>query len=75
VRQRTDGAEVGQRQGARRGQPRCTVCIWLGWKASLGIYNLFKTNAHAMQFWYVDRLRSEIAMHPDRRADIYVHPL
>src|ERR1700733_366482 len=27
------------------------------------------------QFWYVDRLKSEIATYPDGRADIHEHPL
>jgi hypothetical protein len=31
-----------------------------GWVAALGLYNLLDTHAPAAQFWYVDRLRSEI---------------
>lgn len=45
------------------------------WSTSLGIYNLLNTHAAAAQFWYVDRLRSEIATAPDGRADIHEHPL
>jgi len=44
-------------------------------KLSLGIYNLLNTHANAAEFWYVDRLRSEIAAFPDGRADIHAHPL
>jgi len=47
----------------------------LGFIASLGIYNLLNTHAPAAEFWYVDRLQSEIATYPDGRADIYEHPL
>jgi outer membrane receptor protein involved in Fe transport len=46
-----------------------------GWTFSLGIYNLLNTNAAAAEFWYVDRLKSEIAEYPDGRADIHEHPL
>jgi outer membrane receptor protein involved in Fe transport len=46
-----------------------------GWTASLGVYNLFNTDAAAAEFWYVDRLKSEIATYPDGRADIHEHPL
>jgi hypothetical protein len=46
-----------------------------GWKASLGIYNLFNTHAAAAAFWYVDRLKSEINGYPDGRADLHEHPL
>jgi hypothetical protein len=46
-----------------------------GWEATLGIYNLLNTHAPAAQFWYVDRLKSEIATYPDGRADIHQHPL
>jgi len=45
------------------------------WSASLGIYNLFDVHAPAAEFWYVDRLRSEIGSYPDGRADIHEHPL
>ena len=34
------------------------------WSAFLGLYNLFNTHAAAAQFWYVDRLQSEIATYP-----------
>ena len=40
-----------------------------------GIYNLFNTHAAAAEFWYVDRLQSEISAYPDGRADIHEHPL
>jgi outer membrane receptor protein involved in Fe transport len=46
-----------------------------GWVASLGLYNLLDTHAPAAQFWYVDRLRSEIDSYPNGRADIHQHPL
>ncbi|HEY1726291.1 MAG TPA: TonB-dependent receptor [Steroidobacteraceae bacterium] len=46
-----------------------------GWTASLGLYNLLNTHAPAAQFWYVDRLRSEIDSFPSGRADIHQHPL
>jgi outer membrane receptor protein involved in Fe transport len=46
-----------------------------GWTLSSGIYNLLNTNASAAEFWYVDRLKSEIAAYPEGRADIHEHPL
>ncbi len=46
-----------------------------GWIASLGLYNILNTHAPAAEFWYVDRLQSEIAAYPDGRADIHEHPL
>jgi len=46
-----------------------------GWRASLGLYNLTDSHAPAAEFWYVDRLKSEIAQYPDGRADIHEHPL
>ncbi|HTT04708.1 MAG TPA: TonB-dependent receptor [Steroidobacteraceae bacterium] len=46
-----------------------------GWRASLGVYNVLDTRASAAEFWYVDRLRSEIVSYPDGRADIHEHPL
>jgi outer membrane receptor protein involved in Fe transport len=46
-----------------------------GWKASLGVYNLLNTHAAAAQFWYVDRLKSEIGAYPDGRADVHQHPI
>jgi len=45
------------------------------WTASIGIYNLLNTRAPAAEFWYVDRLQSEVAAYPDGRADIHEHPL
>jgi TonB dependent receptor/TonB-dependent Receptor Plug Domain len=45
------------------------------WRASLGIYNVLNTHAAAAEFWYVDRLQSEIGEYPDGRADIHEHPL
>ncbi len=45
------------------------------WTASLGIYNVGNTHAAAAEFWYVDRLRNEIGIDPDGRADIHEHPL
>jgi outer membrane receptor protein involved in Fe transport len=45
-----------------------------GWSASLGVYNILNTHAAAAEFWYVDRLKSEIAAYPDGRADIHEHP-
>ena len=29
----------------------------------------------AAEFWYVDRLKSEIGTYPDGRADVHEHPL
>jgi hypothetical protein len=46
-----------------------------GWGASIGIYNVLNTHAAAAEFWYVDRLRSEIDTYPDGRADVHEHPL
>ncbi len=45
------------------------------WSAMVGIYNMLDTKAPAAEFWYVDRLKSEIAAYPDGRADIHEHPL
>jgi outer membrane receptor protein involved in Fe transport len=45
------------------------------WSTALGVYNLLNTHAAAAQFWYVDRLQSEIGTYPDGRADIHEHPL
>jgi outer membrane receptor protein involved in Fe transport len=45
------------------------------WTLSAGIYNVLNTKAEAAEFWYVDRLKSEIAEYPDGRADIHEHPL
>jgi hypothetical protein len=46
-----------------------------GWSASFGIYNVLNTHAAAAEFWYVDRLKSEIDTYPDGRADVHEHPL
>jgi outer membrane receptor protein involved in Fe transport len=46
-----------------------------GWSASIGIYNLLNTHAAAAEFWYVDRLKSEINTYPEGRADVHEHPL
>ena len=32
-----------------------------GWRASLGFYNVLNTHAGDPEFWYIDRLKSEIA--------------
>jgi len=45
------------------------------WSSALGIYNLLDSKAPAAEFWYVDRLQTEIATYPDGRADIHEHPL
>jgi hypothetical protein len=46
-----------------------------GWNSTLGLYNLLNTHAAAAEFWYVDRLKSEIGTYPDGRADVHEHPL
>jgi len=46
-----------------------------GWSAALGVYNVLNTHAAAAEFWYVDRLKNEIATYPDGRADVHEHPL
>jgi outer membrane receptor protein involved in Fe transport len=45
------------------------------WSAMVGVYNVLNTRAAAAEFWYVDRLKSEIATYPDGRADVHAHPL
>jgi outer membrane receptor protein involved in Fe transport len=45
------------------------------WSGSLGLYNLLDTRAAAAEFWYVDRLKNEIAAFPDGRAGVHEHPL
>ena len=45
------------------------------WITSLGIYNLLNTHAAAAQFFFVDRLKSEINTDSDGRADTHEHPL
>jgi hypothetical protein len=49
--------------------------LWSGWSTSLGIYNILNSQAAAAEFWYVDRLQSEIPNYPDGRADVHIHPL
>jgi outer membrane receptor protein involved in Fe transport len=46
-----------------------------GWSAALGVYNVLNTHAAAAEFWYVDRLKSELGTYPDGRADVHEHPL
>jgi hypothetical protein len=46
-----------------------------GWSAALGIYNLLNSHAAAAEFWYVDRLKSEIDTYPQGRAGVHEHPL
>jgi hypothetical protein len=36
---------------------------------------LLNTHASAAEFWYVDRLRTEISAYPDGRAGVHEHPL
>ena len=45
------------------------------WMVSVGVYNLLNTDAAAAEFFYVDRLRSEIARFADGRAGVHEHPL
>lgn len=45
------------------------------WSTSVGIYNLLDTHAPAAEFWYVDRLQSEVGTYREGRADIHEHPL
>jgi outer membrane receptor protein involved in Fe transport len=45
------------------------------WSVSVGVYNVLNSHAPAAEFWYVDRLKSEISSYPDGRADIHEHPL
>jgi len=68
---------AGQIDGKGFGELNADVHYALpsGWSASLGIYNLLNTHAAAAQFWYVDRLKSEIDAYPDGRADVHEHPL
>jgi len=67
----------GQVNGHGFGQMNLSVhyAILSAWTMSLGIYNLLNTRAAAAEFFYVDRLRSEIAGFPDGRADVHEHPL
>ncbi|HUA52917.1 MAG TPA: TonB-dependent receptor [Candidatus Sulfotelmatobacter sp.] len=67
----------GQVNGKGYGQLNLDVhyAIAPTWRASFGIYNLLNTHAAAAEFWYVDRLQSEIAAYPQGRADVHQHPL
>jgi outer membrane receptor protein involved in Fe transport len=68
---------LGQVNGKGYGQLNLDIHYDLGqgWLAGLGIYNLLNTHAAAAEFWYVDRLQTEISTYPDGRADIHEHPL
>jgi outer membrane receptor protein involved in Fe transport len=68
---------LGQINGKGFGELNLDVRYALpeGWSASIGIYNLLNTHAAAAEFWYVDRLKSEIGTYPDGRADVHEHPL
>jgi len=46
-----------------------------GWTTALGAYNIINTHSAAAEFWYVDRLKSEIDTYPDGRADVHEHLL
>jgi outer membrane receptor protein involved in Fe transport len=67
----------GQVNGKGFAQVNLDVHYALGahWVFSLGIYNLLNTRASAAEFFYVDRLKSEIASYPDGRAGVHEHPL
>jgi hypothetical protein len=67
----------GQVNGKGFGQLNLDVhyAVTPSWTLSLGIYNVLNTNAAAAEFFYVDRLKSEISAFPDGRADIHEHPL
>ncbi len=45
------------------------------WTLSVGIYNLLNVKAAAAEFFYVDRLKSEVATYPEGRAGVHEHPL
>ena len=68
---------LGQVDGKGFGELNLDVhyALSANWSASLGIYNLFNTHAAAAEFWYVDRLQTEIGTYPEGRADIHEHPL
>jgi hypothetical protein len=68
---------LGQVNGEGFGQLNLGVhyAFVSGWSATVGIYNLLNTKAVAAEFWYVDRLKSEIDTYPDGRPDIHEHPL
>jgi outer membrane receptor protein involved in Fe transport len=67
----------GQVNGKGFGQVNLDVryAIEPNWTVSVGLYNLLDAKAAAAQFWYVDRLKSEIAAYPDGRAGVHEHPL
>ncbi len=67
----------GQVNGRGFGQLNLDLqyAITPSWTASLGLYNLLDTHAPAAEFFYVDRLRSEIAGFPEGRAGVHEHPL
>ncbi|HEX4269475.1 MAG TPA: TonB-dependent receptor [Steroidobacteraceae bacterium] len=68
---------LGQVNGRGFGEVNLEVRYALpgSWGLSLGAYNLLAARAPAAEFWYVDRLQSEINSYPDGRADIHQHPL
>lgn len=68
---------VGQVNGRGFGELNADIhYAWPhGWFASLGVYNILNTHAPAAEFFYVDRLKSEIATAPDGIADVHEHPL
>jgi outer membrane receptor protein involved in Fe transport len=43
-----------------------------GWNLGLGLYNILNQHADAAEFWYIDRLRGEVAQGV---ADLHTHPL
>ena len=68
---------LGQVNGKGFGELNLDVryAIASGWSAELAVYNVLNTHAAAAEFWYVDRLQSEIEAYPDGRADVHQHPL
>jgi len=68
---------LGQVNGQGFGELNLDVHYALpsGWSTSLGLYNLLNTHAAAAEFWYVDRLQSEVGSYPEGRADVHLHPL
>ena len=68
---------AGQVNGKGFGQVNLDVhyAITPGWTLSLGIYNLLDTKAEAAEFFYVDRLKPEIANFPEGRAGVHEHPI
>jgi outer membrane receptor protein involved in Fe transport len=67
----------GQVNGKGFGQLNLDVhyALGSGWSTSLGVYNVLNTRADAAEFWYVDRLKTEVGAYPDGRADVHEHPL